>query len=88
MDVALALAAPDLIIVDLSLGDSDAIEVMRGLASRRFGGAIMLISGRHDSATLHQVQNIGKHYGFTLLPFLRKPFSISELEARFAAFDS
>jgi EAL domain-containing protein (putative c-di-GMP-specific phosphodiesterase class I)/ActR/RegA family two-component response regulator len=88
MDVALALAAPALIIVDLSLGDSDAIEVMRGLASRRFGGGIMLISGRHDSATLHQVQNIGKHYGFTLLPFLCKPFSISELEARLAAFES
>jgi EAL domain-containing protein (putative c-di-GMP-specific phosphodiesterase class I)/ActR/RegA family two-component response regulator len=88
MDVALALAVPDLIIVDLSLGDSDAIEVMRGLASRRFGGATMLISGRHDSATLHQVQNIGKHYGLTLLPFLRKPFSISELEARFTAFEA
>jgi EAL domain-containing protein (putative c-di-GMP-specific phosphodiesterase class I)/ActR/RegA family two-component response regulator len=88
LEVALALAAPDLIIVDLSLGDSDAIEVMRSLASRCFDGAIMLMSGRHETATLRQVQDIGKHYGFTLLPFLRKPFSIAELEARLAAFES
>lgn len=88
MEVALALAAPDLIIIDLSLGDSDAIEVMRSLASRRFDGALVLMSGRHEVATLRQVHEIGKHYGFRLLPFLRKPFSIAELQERLVAFDA
>jgi EAL domain-containing protein (putative c-di-GMP-specific phosphodiesterase class I)/ActR/RegA family two-component response regulator len=88
MEVALALAAPDLIMVDLSLGESDAIEVMRSLASRRFDGALMLMSGRHETATLRQVHEIGRTYGFRLLPFLRKPFSLTELQERLAAFDA
>jgi EAL domain-containing protein (putative c-di-GMP-specific phosphodiesterase class I)/CheY-like chemotaxis protein len=88
MEVALALAAPDLIMVDLSLGESDAIEVMRSLADRRFDGALMLMSGRHEAPTLRQVHEIGKHYGFRLLPFLRKPFSIAELQERLAAFEA
>src|SRR5262245_30321677 len=88
MEMALALAAPDLIIVDLSLGDSDAIEVMRSLASLRFDGTLMLMSGRHDAATVREVHEIGKHYGFRLLPFLRKPFSIVDLQQRLDAFDA
>src|SRR5262245_46220027 len=58
MEVALALEAPRAILVDLTLGDTDAIEVMRSLANRRFGGALILMSGRHDLATLQRVQEI------------------------------
>lgn len=84
VEAALTQSKPDVIILDLSLGGTDAIEVMRSLAASRFGGKILLVSG-HDSATLEEVQNIGARYGLAMLPFLRKPFRVAELISRTAA---
>ena len=49
---------PDLIFLDLALGQSDAIEVIHQLESRQFKGRVMLISGR-DIGTLLEVERIG-----------------------------
>jgi EAL domain-containing protein (putative c-di-GMP-specific phosphodiesterase class I) len=84
-ELALTLEMPVIIILDLSLGQSDAVEVMRGLAGKRFSGAILLMSGRHDAKTIEQVQTIGQQYGFVMLPFLRKPFLVAEVKASLAA---
>jgi two-component system, OmpR family, response regulator len=35
-ELALTLETPEIIVVDLSLGQSDAVEVIRGLAGKRF----------------------------------------------------
>ena len=81
LEVALTEALPDVIVLDLSLGDSDGIDVLRSLAASRFGGAILLISGR-EADTIGAVSNIGEQYGLTMLPFLRKPFQLEQFMQR------
>jgi EAL domain-containing protein (putative c-di-GMP-specific phosphodiesterase class I)/ActR/RegA family two-component response regulator len=83
LEGALAQWMPDVIVLDLSLGDSDAIEVIRSLAASGFGGQILLISG-HAPGTLMEVQKIGEHRGLAMLQPLQKPFRIEEMRARLA----
>ena len=81
IEAALTQHRPEVIILDLSLGESDAVEAMRSLAAARFGGKVLLISG-HDPATLEEVQKIGERHGLALLPYLHKPFRFEELRER------
>jgi EAL domain-containing protein (putative c-di-GMP-specific phosphodiesterase class I) len=85
--MALTEAAPEVIILDLSLGDTDGIDVIRSLAASRFGGAILLVSGRHDPKTIQEVLQIGAHHGLTMLPFLQKPFRLHEFQDRLRLLD-
>jgi EAL domain-containing protein (putative c-di-GMP-specific phosphodiesterase class I)/CheY-like chemotaxis protein len=62
----------DLVIADLSLRGSDAVEVLRCLREDGFSGAVALMSG-HEARTIDQVQRIGKTYGLDMKPFLCKP---------------
>jgi EAL domain-containing protein (putative c-di-GMP-specific phosphodiesterase class I) len=80
VETALTKWAPGLIVLDLSLADSDAIEVIRNLSAARFGGQVLLISS-HDAATLEQVRAIGQARGLSMLPVLQKPFRTEELRA-------
>jgi EAL domain-containing protein (putative c-di-GMP-specific phosphodiesterase class I)/ActR/RegA family two-component response regulator len=82
LEMALTEAVPDVIVLDLSLGSSDGIDVIRSLAGSRFGGAVLLISGRHDEATINEVFRIGKRYGLVMLPFLQKPFRLDQFKDR------
>ena len=82
LEMALTEAVPQVIILDLSLGSSDGIDVIRSLAASRFGGAILLVSGRHDEKTIDEVRRIGKHHGLVMLPFLQKPFRLDQLKQR------
>jgi FixJ family two-component response regulator len=70
---------PDLVILDLALGQSDAIEVIHRLEARKFKGRVMLISGR-DMGTLLEVERIGKAHGLTMLPSLPKPFRVADIK--------
>ena len=79
--MALTEAVPEIIVLDLSLGVSDGIDVIRSLAASRFGGAILLISGR-DTDTIGEVNKIGAHHGLTMLPFLQKPFLLEQFTER------
>lgn len=85
VEAALTLIKPEIIILDLSLVESDAVEIIRSLAASRYSGMVLLISGYHDPATLAEVHKIGKHHGLVMLPFLRKPFRVEELKARLSA---
>jgi DNA-binding response OmpR family regulator len=69
---------PDLILLDLALGQSDAIEVIHQLEARKFKGRVMLISGR-DMGTLLEVERIGRAHGLSMLPSLPKPFRIDDI---------
>lgn len=73
--------APDLIILDLALGRSDAVDVMRKLDTLKYAGSVLLVSGR-DEATLNQIEQIGRARGLIMLPSLQKPFRIDELRQR------
>ena len=81
----LKLSAPDLVVLDLALGETDAIEIIRKLEVLKFKGRILLISGRHEGA-LMEIERIGRSHGFDMLPSLQKPFRIAELKFRLGAF--
>jgi len=71
-------SAPELVVLDLALGESDAVEVMRQLETLAYPGKVLLISGR-DETTLYQIKEIGKSRGLAMLPPLQKPFRLNEL---------
>jgi EAL domain-containing protein (putative c-di-GMP-specific phosphodiesterase class I) len=66
----------------LSLGAIDGIDVIRSLAASRFGGAVLLVSGRYDAATIQEVLGIGRRHGLVMLPFLQKPFRLDQFKDR------
>ncbi len=73
------VALPRVLVLDLSLGRTDAIDVMRVVERHGFKGHLVLISG-HDEHMLNQVQKIGIKHGFRMLPFIRKPMHARDLE--------
>ncbi len=81
VEAALHDVIPQAIILDLSLGDSDAVEVIRILSAMHFQGDILLISG-HDETTLEDVHKIGERRGVSMLDPLRKPFRVEQLRER------
>src|SRR5690348_13443590 len=52
---SLKVARPRLIVLDLGLGGSDAVEVLQQLDALKFQGRILLISGR-DQRTLDEIE--------------------------------
>jgi EAL domain-containing protein (putative c-di-GMP-specific phosphodiesterase class I)/CheY-like chemotaxis protein len=79
--IAIKRAQPPLVVLDLALGQSDAVEVIRKLDVLKFPGMVLLISGR-DEATLAEIERIGRSHGLWMAPSLRKPFRAAELKAR------
>ena len=76
---------PDLLVLDLALDRSDAIDVIRKLEVLKFPGAVMLLSGR-DELTLRYIERIGTAHGLAMLPSLQKPFRAAEFKARLQEF--
>jgi hypothetical protein len=58
-------------VIDLALGQSDAIDVIPQLEKLKFAGKVLLISGV-DESTLNKVQQIGVSHGLVMLPCLKK----------------
>lgn len=79
IESALTRCTPRIILLELSLRESDAIEVMRSLAQARFPGYILLMGG-HDVATLQEVHDVGLRYDLRMLPVLKKPFRLQDLK--------
>ena len=71
--------SPDLIFLDLALGQTDAVEIIHQLEARKFGGRVMLIS-RRDTRTLLEVERIGRAHGLHMLPSLPKPFRMTDIK--------
>jgi EAL domain-containing protein (putative c-di-GMP-specific phosphodiesterase class I)/CheY-like chemotaxis protein len=71
--------SPELIVLDLALGQSDAVEVIRYLETFRYKGGVLLISGR-DYATLSEIRHIGEQRGLTMLPPVQKPFRAADIK--------
>jgi EAL domain-containing protein (putative c-di-GMP-specific phosphodiesterase class I)/FixJ family two-component response regulator len=81
MLAGLESAPPDFVVLDLALGQSDAIEVIRRLEALQYHGKVLLISG-HDETILAEFQHIGERHQLAMLTSLRKPFRAKELLAR------
>lgn len=87
MAFAFSNRRPHLLVLDLSLGDSDGVEVIRYLAAARFSGSVLLMSG-HGEKTISEVQKIAERHGLHVLPPLSKPFRIIELRQRLSALST
>jgi EAL domain-containing protein (putative c-di-GMP-specific phosphodiesterase class I)/ActR/RegA family two-component response regulator len=77
---------PELLVLDIALGQSDAVEVIRHLEILQYRGKVLLISGR-DAATLREIEEIGRSRGLKMLPSLRKPFRVTDLTERLDRFE-
>lgn len=77
----LKASPPELVVLDLSLGQPDAIEVIRDLEVSKFQGKVLLISGR-DETTLKEITQIGEKHGLVMLPPLEKPFRLADVRCR------
>ena len=73
MLAALGDNMPDLVFLDISLGGSDGVEGIRGLAERGYRGTVQLVSGL-DLKIIEEVRRIGERHGLRMLPVMRKPF--------------
>jgi CheY-like chemotaxis protein len=71
---------PDLILLDLSLGDTDAIELFEMLSERNFRGPVILMSG-HSAAVLNHARRLGEGSGIAITGVLEKPFHQRDLRA-------
>jgi EAL domain-containing protein (putative c-di-GMP-specific phosphodiesterase class I)/CheY-like chemotaxis protein len=71
--VALERGHPDIVFLDIALGGSDAVEVIRALGKRGYAGIVQLMSGV-KSALLDDVHRIGASHGLNMSPPLEKPF--------------
>jgi EAL domain-containing protein (putative c-di-GMP-specific phosphodiesterase class I)/FixJ family two-component response regulator len=78
---ALRVSRPKLVVLDLALGKSDAVEVIQKLDEFKFTGKVLLVSGR-DKITLSEIEKIGRSRGLHMLPSLQKPFRSADLKNR------
>ena len=76
---ALKVHQPKLVFLDISLGDSDAIDAIRALAAVGFGGAVQLMSGS-NTGLLGDVRQVGERHGLTMRPVLAKPFRVDAVK--------
>jgi len=72
---------PEFVVLDLSLGQTDAVEIIHRLEAANFQGKVLLISGR-DESTLNEMTRIGERHGLAMLPPLRKPFRPADVKQR------
>jgi EAL domain-containing protein (putative c-di-GMP-specific phosphodiesterase class I)/CheY-like chemotaxis protein len=75
---ALKHCSPSIIFLDIALGGSDAIEVIRTLGQRGYRGVVQLMSGSNP-AILEDVRRIGERHKLIMRPPLKKPFRIEAI---------
>ena len=75
---ALKHCSPAIIFLDIALGGSDAIEVIRMLGQRGYRGVVQLMSGSNP-AILEDVRRIGERHKLIMRPPLKKPFRIDAI---------
>ncbi|CAB4721444.1 MAG: EAL domain-containing protein [Actinobacteria bacterium] len=68
----------DLVLLDLTLGDTDGLQVMRLLRKRQPGVALILLTGA-DRTVLASAQRVAELSGFRVLGACSKPVDIDEL---------
>src|ERR1700722_12684606 len=77
-DAAYRAALPDVVVLDLQLGDTDGVEQLRALAHRRFAGSLILVSG-FDGRVLATTRALAGNLGLCVTAALGKPIDVPEL---------
>jgi EAL domain-containing protein (putative c-di-GMP-specific phosphodiesterase class I)/ActR/RegA family two-component response regulator len=72
--------SPHIIMLDLQLGGTDAVEQMRFMASQRFTGSVIVMSG-FDGRVLEATASVGRNLGLNIVAALTKPIEVAALEA-------
>jgi len=75
---------PELILLDLALGQSDAIDLIRKLETLEYRGRVLLVSGK-DVTILNEAERIGRAHGLWMLPPLQKPVRMADIAGRLDA---
>ncbi|MFZ4719497.1 MAG: EAL domain-containing protein [Ilumatobacteraceae bacterium] len=70
----------DLVMLDLSLGETDGMRVMRDLGERQPGARLVLLTGA-DTSVLQGAAKVAELSGFRLVGACGKPADIAEIEA-------
>ncbi len=70
---ALDRRLPAIIFLDVALKRSDAVDVIRGLGEKGYGGIVQLMSGSNVDL-LEDVRRVGARHGLDMRPPLSKPF--------------
>jgi EAL domain-containing protein (putative c-di-GMP-specific phosphodiesterase class I)/FixJ family two-component response regulator len=81
---ALEHGHPEIVFLDIALGASDAVEVIRALGEKRYTGTVQLMSGA-KSPLLEDVQRIGAWHGLNMCPPLQKPFRAKDIQRTIAS---
>ncbi|MCO5966444.1 EAL domain-containing response regulator [Sinorhizobium meliloti] len=70
--------SPDIVFVDLSLGDADGIDVFHVLRDIGFLGALVIVSG-HPDIVLRHARDVALRAGLDAKAPLKKPFRLQDL---------
>jgi EAL domain-containing protein (putative c-di-GMP-specific phosphodiesterase class I)/CheY-like chemotaxis protein len=84
---ALEHGHPEIVFLDIALGESDAVEVIRSLGEKHYTGTVQLMSGS-KSPLLEDVQRIGAWHGLSMCPPLQKPFRAKDIQRAIASIPS
>ena len=71
---------PEVVVLDLQLGDTDGVEQVRFLAEQGFRGALVLMSG-FDARVLDTAGALARSLGLAVAGTLQKPVCVPEMEA-------
>jgi len=71
--------SPQIVLLDLQLGETDGIEQLRVLADRQYSGLLALMSG-FDPRVLATARALGESLGLKVEAVLEKPLRVAELE--------
>ena len=75
----LRIQPPQVVLLDLQLGETDGVEQLRLLAERQYGGVLVLMSG-FDARVLATARALGQSLGLKVEAVLQKPLRVAELE--------
>ena len=70
---------PQIVLLDLQLGETDGVEQLRLLAERQYAGLLVLMSG-FDPRVLATARALGQSLGLKVEAMLEKPLRVAELE--------
>ncbi|HEX2139954.1 MAG TPA: EAL domain-containing response regulator [Woeseiaceae bacterium] len=80
----LGRAAPDLIVLDLQMPNTDGVEILKDLAAGGTGAGILLVSGM-DNRTIAGAEHFGRNAGLRIVGTLQKPFTPETMLARLSS---
>jgi EAL domain-containing protein (putative c-di-GMP-specific phosphodiesterase class I)/ActR/RegA family two-component response regulator len=72
--------SPHIVVLDLQLEGTDGVEQLRVLASQRFTGSVIIMSG-FDGRVLSATALVGRNLGLDIAATLPKPLEVTALES-------